>query len=159
MCYNTSINVIHLVINRKIKGGQLQCAVKNYMSKELKKMYKTALSSMNYFFLQIIFRDKVYKNDKQYSNQKNNMIFGIDTHLYDIVKCELRIFLEALAKENLSEEVSILFKEELIIGEYLSGKSLGEIEYLFETGIFEIFGEDYPELLEFYMQLVVTIKK
>ena len=76
-----------------------------------------------------------------------------------MVKCELRIFLEELAKENLLEEVSILFKEELIIGEYLLGKSLSETEALFETGIFEIFGENYPELLEFYMSLVETIKK
>ena len=112
------------------------------MGKELKKMYKTALVSMNYFFLQIIFRDR----NNQNNNQKE-------------VKCELILFLDTLAKENLSEEVSILFKEELIIGEYLSNKSLKEIEFLFEKGIIDIFEEEYPELLDFYMNLVESIIK
>ena len=128
------------------------------MSQELKKMYKTALVSMNYFFLQIIFRDKNNQNNNQNNNQKDDKIFGINTHIYDMVKCELRLFLDALAKENLSEEVSILFKEELIVGEYLSNKSLGEIEFLFEKGIIDIFEEEYPELLDFYMNLVESIK-
>lgn len=125
------------------------------MGKELKKMYKTALVSMNYFFLQIIFRDR----NNQNNNQKDDKVFGINTHIYDMVKCELILFLDALAKENLSEEVSILFKEELIIGEYLSNKSLKEIEFLFEKGIIDIFEEEYPELLDFYMNLVESIIK
>lgn len=125
------------------------------MGKELKKMYKTALVSMNYFFLQIIFRDR----NNQNNNQKDDKVFGINTHIYDMVKCELRLFLDTLVKENLSEEVSILFKEELIIGEYLSNKSLKEIEFLFEKGIIDIFEEEYPELLDFYMNLVESIIK
>lgn len=125
------------------------------MGKELKKMYKTALVSMNYFFLQIIFRDR----NNQNNNQKDDKVFGINTHIYDMVKCELILFLDTLTKENLSEEVSILFKEELIIGEYLSNKSLKEIEFLFEKGIIDIFEEEYPELLDFYMNLVESIIK
>ena len=125
------------------------------MGKELKKMYKTALVSMNYFFLQIIFRDR----NNQNNNQKDDKVFGINTHIYDMVKCELILFLDTLAKENLSEEVSILFKEELIIGEYLSNKSLKEIEFLFEKGIIDIFEEEYPELLDFSMNLVESIIK
>ena len=125
------------------------------MGKELKKMYKTALVSMNYFFLQIIFRDR----NNQNNNQKDDKVFGINTHIYDMVKCELILFLDTLAKENLSEEVSILFKEELIIGEYLSNKSLKEIEFLFEKGIIDIIEEEYPELLDFYMNLVESIIK
>ena len=125
------------------------------MGKELKKMYKTALVSMNYFFLQIIFRDR----NNQNNNQTDDKVFGINTHIYDMFKCELILFLDTLTKENLSEEVSILFKEELIIGEYLSNKSLKEIEFLFEKGIIDIFEEEYPELLDFYMNLVESIIK
>lgn len=120
------------------------------MSAELKKLYKTALTSMNYFFLQMIFnKESGYK----YLENTNN-------HLYKIVKCELKVFLDTLVKEkDLSKEIKILFKEEIIIGEYLDGKTLSEIEKELALGITNIFECEYAELLDFYMDLIEEIKK
>lgn len=122
---------------------------KNYMSKELKKLYKTALVSINYFFLKIVFRDKEKDNC-----EKEQITCGINSHTYESVKRELSIFLETINKENLNEEVSALFKEELNSGKYLVGKSKAEIYYSLRSGIYEIFGYDYPELFEFYIGLI-----
>ena len=124
------------------------------MSKELKKLYKTALTSMNYFFLQIVFKDGMYTK----SDKSDNGV-SINNHLYQVVKCELQVFLDALVKEkDLSEEIKRLFKEELIEGEYIKDKTLNEIENELTIGINSIFEYNYSELLDFYMNLIEDIK-
>lgn len=124
------------------------------MSNEFKKLYKTALASMNYFFLQIIFSQSMdYNNECDSIKNDNN-------HLYKMVKCELQVFLDVLVKEkDLSKEVKILFKEELISGEYLEGKTIEEIENELTFGVNKIFEYNYSELVDFYMELVEDIKK
>ena len=120
------------------------------MSTELKKLYKTALASMNYFFLQMVFKEESYYKDLENTNN----------HLYKIVKCELQVFLDTLVKErDLLKEIKTLFKEEIIAGEYLEGKTLGGIEKELALGIADIFEYDYAELLDFYMDLIEEIKK
>ena len=117
------------------------------MSKELRKLYKTALVSINYFFLKIVFRDKEHSETMQ-------NICGINKHTYESVKRELSMLLDTINRENLKEEVSALFKEELKTGNYLVGKSKAEITYSFRRGINEIFGCEQPELFEFYIGLI-----
>ena len=109
------------------------------MSKELKKLYKSALVSINYFFLKIVF-----KEDNSY----------ISSHTYDSVRRELKMMLETINKENLKDEVTTLFKEELKNGKYLLGKSSADIYYSLRNGINEIFGYDNVELFEFYAGLI-----
>ncbi|MBQ8999276.1 MAG: hypothetical protein IJ086_15785 [Clostridium sp.] len=105
---------------------------------------------MNYFFLKIIFNDE------------NNSLTEIDkeSYLYEVVKCELQTFLEKLIKEeDLLEHVVSIFKDEIIEGEYIEDISLSEATIILENGIKEIFGYDYPELLEFYLDIFKEVKK
>lgn len=111
------------------------------MSKELKKLYKTALVSINYFFLKIAFKD----------TKKHTLL---DNHVYESLKKELSTLLETLEKENLKEEVSTLFKSELYNNEHTRNKTKPELIYGFKLALNEIFGTDQPELFEFYASLL-----
>lgn len=112
------------------------------MSKELKKLYKNALVSINYFFLKIVF------------NEKDILKCNISNQIYESVRCELSTLLETIKKEGLNEEVCILFKEELNSSNYLEGKSKAEIKNYFRKAISDMFGHEYPELFEFYTELI-----
>lgn len=112
------------------------------MSKELRKLYKTALVSINYFFLKIVFKDKDVQSKE------------INSCTYDSVKRELSILVDNINKENLKDEVCTLFKEELNSGNYLNGKSKSEICNSFKKAIKDMFGCEYPELYEFYVSLI-----
>ena len=137
ICYHKSTNVIHL--QQKTRRMPIYILAKTIMSKELKKLYKSALVSINYFFLKIVF-----KEDNSY----------ISSHTYDSVRRELKMMLETINKENLKDEVTTLFKEELKNGKYLLGKSSADIYYSLRSGINEIFGYDNVELFEFYAGLI-----
>lgn len=117
------------------------------MSKELKKLYKTALVSINYFFLKIVFKDK------DCSKTGYNK-YGLDNHIYESIKCELSTLLYTINKEGLKDEVCDLFKKELNSTNYLNGKSKSEIYDCLKSGIHEIFGCEQPELFEFYVGLI-----
>lgn len=120
------------------------------MSKELKKLYKTAVLAMNYFFLKIIFEDNTSSANEI---EKNG-------HLYNMIKCELSVFLDNLVKEkDIAKDIITGIKEELIAGQYLDKKSMNEIEDIFDRGLSCIFDREYPELVDFYMDIVKDIKK
>ena len=133
-----------LLIKRRMLRLSLS---QSYMSKELRKLYKTALVSINYFFLKIVFKDRD-------CSKTGCGIYNVDSHTYESVKRELGALLYTINKEGLKDEVSDLFKKELSSNNYLDGKSKSEICYYFKRALYEMFGCEQPELFEFYVGLI-----
>lgn len=115
---------------------------KNKMSKELKNMYKSALISMNYFFLKIVF-------DKEYEKESK------EKGIYDSVKCELKTLIKNIYRENLIDEITIAFKKELVSKKYILNKSNCEVKYALKKAIYNMFGFDDVELLNFYTNILI----
>lgn len=112
------------------------------MSKELKKMYKSALISVNYFFLKIVFDENYAKESKQKG-------------IYDSVKCELKTLVKTIYKEDLVDEISLAFKKELLSEKYTMNKSIHEVMYALRKAIYNMFGFNEEELLDFYTSIIL----
>lgn len=97
-------------------------------------IYKTAISSMNYFFLRIV-------TDKPHD---------------DITREEVTTFIQQLAKDHtsLTDDILEVIKDELIDGDYFTDKSITDIEGLINSATDDLTGNPLPEIAQFYIDLL-----
>lgn len=110
----------------------------------MKESTKCALNSMNYFFLREVFN-------------KNKEDIDFEERLRICMKEELSLFLNAISKENWSEEFTKIVKTELSEGEYLEDNDVDTIRKKFENAIKDICSEEDSYLVEKYIDIVNQI--
>lgn len=97
-------------------------------------LYKSAVSSMNYFFLRKLV-------DKPYNK-------------VEVINNELENYLTALNNEfPLDQEVEKAIETELIEGDYFTGRTETQVRRMLELRIMELSGEQLPTVVEFYLAM------
>lgn len=116
-------------------------------------LMKTAVSSMNYFFLKETFSEKNFVKEVH----ESDTFSGKGYDLYEALIDELSSFLSELV-ECWNDGVEEIIFCELYEGGYIDDLSIKEVEQKFKNSIDYLFEDEYVELLDRYMDVARKVK-
>lgn len=119
----------------------------------MNKLMKSAVNSMNYFFLKETFSEKNFVKEVH----ESDTFSGKGYDLYEALIDELSSFLSELV-ECWNDGVEEIIFCELYEGGYIDDLSIKEVEQKFKKSIYYLFEDEYTELLNKYMNVAIKVK-
>ena len=119
----------------------------------MNKLMKSAVNSMNYFFLKETFSERNFVKEAH----ESGTFSGKGYDLYEALIDELSSFLSELV-ECWNDGVEEIIFCELYEGGYIDDLSIGEVEQKFKNSIKYLFEDEYVELLDKYMDVARKVK-